>query len=166
MRLGNRKRHQAHPHQAIASKLAPLRTEAVSTKLQPPHVRCQAWWQAETKMNRHSSRSHAVFIVTVVNRATPLKCAFRQWQSLTKAQVDQSRQKFGQLYLATRQEALRSIKPEQSLSRWTLQAPSVSSRPASQGRIWWRLSRSSPSPEFAGMLQVVPFRSRQGAGLL
>ncbi|CAE7234924.1 KLP1 [Symbiodinium natans] len=37
--------------------------------------------QAETKMNRNSSRSHAVFIVTVLNR------------------VDQSRQKFGQLYL-------------------------------------------------------------------
>lgn len=37
--------------------------------------------QAETKMNRHSSRSHAVFIVTVTNS------------------VDQSRQKFAQLYL-------------------------------------------------------------------
>lgn len=37
--------------------------------------------QAETKMNRHSSRSHAVFIVTVTNR------------------VDPSKQRFGQLYL-------------------------------------------------------------------
>ncbi|CAE8612055.1 unnamed protein product [Polarella glacialis] len=37
--------------------------------------------QAETKMNRHSSRSHAVFIVTVTNK------------------VDQTRQKFAQLYL-------------------------------------------------------------------
>jgi len=37
--------------------------------------------QAETKMNLHSSRSHAVFIVTVINT------------------VDQSRQRFGQLYL-------------------------------------------------------------------
>ncbi|CAJ1398576.1 unnamed protein product [Effrenium voratum] len=37
--------------------------------------------QAETKMNRHSSRSHAVFIVTVTNR------------------VDPARQRFAQLYL-------------------------------------------------------------------
>ncbi|CAK9064714.1 Kinesin heavy chain [Durusdinium trenchii] len=37
--------------------------------------------QAETKMNRHSSRSHAVFIVTVTNR------------------VDQAKQRFAQLYL-------------------------------------------------------------------
>merc|ERR1719356_1308503 len=37
--------------------------------------------QAETKMNRHSSRSHAVFIVSVVNS------------------TDQARQKFAQLYL-------------------------------------------------------------------
>lgn len=37
--------------------------------------------QAQTKMNRHSSRSHAVFIVTVTNS------------------VDQARQKFAQLYL-------------------------------------------------------------------
>eukprot|EP00403_Amphidinium_massartii_P016404 CAMPEP_0178419114 /NCGR_PEP_ID=MMETSP0689_2-20121128/25441_1 /TAXON_ID=160604 /ORGANISM="Amphidinium massartii, Strain CS-259" /LENGTH=730 /DNA_ID=CAMNT_0020040537 /DNA_START=21 /DNA_END=2211 /DNA_ORIENTATION=- len=37
--------------------------------------------QAETKMNRHSSRSHAVFIVTATNS------------------IDQARHKFGQLYL-------------------------------------------------------------------
>jgi len=37
--------------------------------------------QAETKMNRHSSRSHAVFIVTATNS------------------IDQARLKFGQLYL-------------------------------------------------------------------
>lgn len=37
--------------------------------------------QAQTKMNRHSSRSHAVFVVSIVNA------------------IDQSRQKFGQLYL-------------------------------------------------------------------
>eukprot|EP00439_Symbiodinium_sp_Y106_P031986 s2135_g3.t2 len=48
--------------------------------------------QAETKMNRHSSRSHAVFIVTVVNR------------------VDQSRQKFGQLYLVDLAGSERVIK--------------------------------------------------------
>lgn len=34
--------------------------------------------QAETKMNRHSSRSHAVFIVTVTNRVDPAKQRFAQ----------------------------------------------------------------------------------------
>ena len=43
----------------------------LSTEARQKH----ALLQAETKMNRHSSRSHAVFIVTVTNRATwPRNC--------------------------------------------------------------------------------------------
>eukprot|EP00438_Fugacium_kawagutii_P009682 Skav208638 [mRNA] locus=scaffold1081:32822:47201:- [translate_table: standard] len=77
--------------------------------------------QAETKMNRHSSRSHAVFIVTVTNR------------------VDPSKQRFAQLYLvdlAGSERVLKTAVQGQQLE----EAKNINKSLLALGQVIWALA--------------------------